>query len=263
MNPPPSLPTSYEPVAPNFGHALGGIWRLTFRRVFSPTQLLVLLGLLVLFALLTLLNVRDGRATAFFDWTTDFYLAALVPITAFLAGGGAIRDDMKGVAVDYILTRPVRRRVYVAAKYLCHLVCVQMLQLLAFGVLVGVGVFRHIPGLADALPRLLLAQGATVAAFLALGYLCGAMTARYLVLGIFYAGIIEVGLGQIPIQLSKLSVLRHVRTIVADLFMASSGSGEGWLMSLALIGLFVVVWIAAATAIFAVQEFAGQRPKDA
>jgi hypothetical protein len=263
MNTPPSLRVSYDPVLPHFGHALGGIWRLTFRRVFSPKQLLALAGLLTIFALLSLVNVHERNADNFLEWTINFYLTALVPVTAFLAGGGAIRDDMKGIAVDYILTRPVRRRVYVPTKFFCHLVCVQLLQLLPLGVLVGVGVFHHIPGLADALPRLVLAQGATVAAFLALGYLCGAMTARYLVLGIFYAGIVEVGFGQIPIQLNKLSVLHHVRTIVADLFTAATDGAEGWLMSLAMIVLFVVIWVAAATAFFAVQEFAGQRPKDA
>ena len=77
---------------------------------------------LVLLTLLTFAIVRPGRVMPFSNWTAGFYLTFLVPLLAFLSGGGAMRDEMKPSSVDYVLTRPVRRTAFVVFRFLSHLV---------------------------------------------------------------------------------------------------------------------------------------------
>jgi hypothetical protein len=113
---------------------------------------------------------------------------------------------------------------------------------------------------------LLQAQMLTVLGFAALGFLCGSFTARYLILGINYAAIVEVGLGQIPIQLSKLSVLRNIKNLLLPITPESfspAAEPQGMLTTALIVGLLALVWLVMAAVLFTVQEFAGQRPKDA
>lgn len=266
MNTPPPLPAPPAPVAPALAPAIGGVWRLTWHRFTAPGPLLTLLALLAAMLLLTFIVVGEGRVGTFFEWVIQFHLMTLVPITAFVAGGSMVRDDMKPGVVDYVLTRPVRRPVFVLARFTAHLAWLQLVCLVLLAGFFGVAALRNITGIGGHWPILLLAQVITLTAFLALGYLCGAATSRYLVLGIVYGLTIETGLGNIPIQLSKLSVLRHVRGLLAEEFpgvfeQTAAVQGAGTTVAAGL--LFAVVWLAAAAGLYALQEFAGQRPKEA
>jgi len=263
---PPPLPAPPPPLRPRFASAFGGIWRLTYRRFTGAGQLVALAGLLAAFLLLTYTVVPPGRAEQFAEWVIGFYLLTIVPIIAFVSGGGTIRDDMKAGTVDYLLTRPVRRATFLGARYVSHLVCVQVIHVVVLLALVGVGSARGLPNLAATFSHLFVAQLGTITAFLALGYVCGAATSRYLVLGITYAGVVEMGLGNIPIQLSKLSVLRHVRAYLMDQFpgvVDGPVAPQSAVMMTAMVLIFVAVWLAAAALAYSLQEFAGQRPKDA
>jgi ABC-2 type transport system permease protein len=256
---PPPLPPPPAGTQPNLRCAFGGVWRLTWRRQFAPSRWLI--GALggVALGLLSVLGVRVGSSVQFFGWAAEFYLAVLVPVAAFLAGAGAIRDDMRSASVDYVLTRPVPRPAFVIFRYVSHLACAQLVGLLALVVVFGAGAYREVPDLAALAPRFLLAQGATITAFLALGFLCGAFTARYLVLGLLYGSVVEVGIGRIPIQLNRLSILHHVRTL-----LESGAPAAGSIATT--IGLLVaipLVLIALAAMLFSRREFAGDSPKDA
>src|SRR5256885_9687059 len=104
-------------VAPNLSHAWGGVWRLTFRRLLVPAHWLTLgIGLAVL-TLLFIGGVHGGSPEHFIDWTSSFYVTFLVPALAFMAAGGAMRDEMKSGTVDYVLTRPVPRPAFVVFKF--------------------------------------------------------------------------------------------------------------------------------------------------
>ncbi len=265
MNAPPPLPASTMPIRPAWGRAFGGIWRLTYRRFTGKGQLVTLAVLLAALLLLTRIIVRAGGEDAFFRWVVGFYLIAIVPIVAFVSGGGMIHDDTKPGTVDYVLTRPVRRSVFVIARFVSQLICLQVMLLVVLLGMLGVGWSYGVGDLATTIPELGLAQACTITAFLAMGYLCGAITSRYLVLGITYAGTVEMGLGHIPIQLSKLSVLRHVKAFLVERFphaidITVTPQGAGTTMAMVLI--FVVVWLAGAAVLFSLQEFAGQRPKE-
>lgn len=239
--------------------ALGGIWRLTYPGFVSTRRLLTLAGLLALLALLTAQNIRFGSAMEFSRWTVSFYLAILLPAIAFLSAGGAIREDMKSIPVDYVLTRPLRRPVFVALRYLSQMVCLQLTSLLPLGVILTVGRFVEIDGLGIMLPRLIVAQVLAVAAFSGLGFLFGAFTTRYLVLGLMYGGLIEIGVGHIPTQISRLSISNHIRTIVEPVMFGIPGwhdpAGIG--AAVGTILLFTLITVGGAAALFSIKEFTG------
>lgn len=249
---------------PNLGHAFGGVWRLTYRRFLSPGSWIALGALAAVLALLTLTTVRTGRADQYFSWTIEFYLSFVLPIVAFLSGAAAIRDDMRPTAIDYVLTRPVRRPAYVVFRYLSHLACVQIGYLVAFAVLLGAGVLEKIPGVWSALPQLLLAQMLCAAGFVALGFFAGALTTRYLVLGLTYGGIVEAGIGSIPTQLSRLSMVRHIQAMLHDLLPARAEIpfAQSAATTTAVLLLVAALLVAGTAAVFSFREFAGEKPKD-
>jgi ABC-type transport system involved in multi-copper enzyme maturation permease subunit len=210
--------------------------------------------------------VHNGNAEHFAQWSVHFYLAFVVPVVAFLTAAGLIQDDMKPATVDYVLTRPLRRSAFVLYRYLSHTACLQVQCLLALTVLVAVGAFRQVPELASIAPSLLLAQFLAVTAFSALGFALGAYTSRYLVWGIVYANIIELGIGHIPTQLNRLSMTLHVRTIANSiLHLKSKGPAplENLPASIIALLVFSLVFTVIAAALFSLKESAGAKPKDA
>jgi len=265
MNPPP-LPKPFETATPHWRRTLGGIWRLTYGRYLAPANLGILAGLLGVLALLALSGIHHGNAEHFAAWSVHFYLVFVVPVLAFLTAAGLIQDDMKSATVDYVLTRPVRRPTFVLFRYLAHTACIQLQCLLGLGVLLVVGVARQVPALASMAPSLLLAQILAVTAFGALGFALGAFTHRYLVVGIFYASIVEVGIGNIPTQLSRLSMTHHVRTIASSSWhLNASGAGqlESVPTSIGTLLVFSFVMVAVAAGLFSLREAAGTKPKEA
>ena len=264
MNPPP-LPEPLPPATPDWRRAFGGVWRLTYRRFLAPANLGILAGLLGLLALLALSGVHTGNAEHFAQWSVHFYLALVVPVIAFLTAAGSIQDDMKPATVDYVLTRPIRRHAFVLYRYLSHTLCLQVQCLLALAVLVAVGAFRQVPELVSIAPSLLLAQILAITAFSALGFALGAYTSRYLIWGIVYANVIELGIGHIPTQLNRLSMTLHVRTIASSiLHLPSKGSAQLADLPSSIVALLVfsVVLTAIAATLFSLKESAGAKPRE-
>jgi len=253
------------PVAPSLRNAFGGIWRLTFRRFLAPSQWTIPAILLAALTLIAFATVREGSVPHFFRWTSEFYLTFLVPILAFLSGAGAIRDEMKPATVDYVLTRPVRRPAFVVFKFLSHLACLQVSFLLALGVFVAAGLYRHIPSILGALPWLLLGQAVAVTAFAAFGLLCGAITSRYLIVGLVYVGIVEAAIGRVPTQLNRLSMVHQLRALLEQVLPGMNPALPPEQSPLTIVGLllaFSALMVAAAALCFAFQELAGARTNE-
>lgn len=263
ISPPPPLPAPPRAV-PGAARAFGGIWRLTCRRFFTPNQMLVLGVLLAVLALLTMAANRRGNPREFFDWVIFFHLTFLVPVLSFVSGGGSIRDDMQASTVDYVFTRPVSRRAFVPFRYLSQMACVQVNCLLALGVLIAIGFWRGVPGLAAALPVLVLAQILTVATFTAFGFLCGTWTARYLIAGIAYGGAVEAGVGSIPTKVNDLSLIHHVHAMLAPItpWQRHAPAPESPLTTTLVFLTVTAVMIAVAAIVFSRAEMAGARQKE-
>ena len=252
-------------LSPSPGRTLGGIWRLTIRQFLRPAHWLTVAGIVAVLALLsipTLAHPNGDSPHHYVRWITSFYLTFLIPIIAFISGAGAIRDDLKPGSVDYIFTRPVRRWTFIGLKYLVQLVCVQADYLVALGVLIGIGVFRDVPGLPPAVPVLLLAQVLMTAVFTAFGFLCGILTSRYIVIGLLYAFIVEAGIGRIPTELNRLSMTHDVRTMLDTVAGAPASQGQGALLVAGTLVAMSAVMVAAAAVIFSFKELAGAKPSD-
>lgn len=254
-------------VMPNAAHAFGGIWRLTIRRYFSRGHWLTLAGMLALLVLFSfpMAPNRAAAARGFLPWVGAFYVCFLVPLLAFISAAGALRDDLGAGTVDYVFTRPVRRSAFVAFRFLAHVGCAQLDFLLALAALVAVGIYRDAPGLWAAVPVLLLAQGVVIIAFSAFGFLCGTLTSRYVIVGLLYGGLIEVGIGNVPTQLNRLSMVRQALSVLRPI-MGDQRIGMGGPMAadplstpaaLALLLTFSSVMLAVAAILFAMKELAG------
>ncbi len=256
-------PFAPAPVAPNLSHAWGGIWRLTFRRLLLPMHWLVVGVGLATLTLLFIGGLHGGDPARFLEWTASFYVTFLVPVLAFMAAAGVMREEMKSGNVDYVLTRPVPRAAFVAFKFLAHTICMQIDFLIAFVVVVIFGVNRHVPDLGAVAGKLLFGQVLMITAFSALGFLSGAITSRYVVIGLAYAGIIEAGVGQIPTQISRLSMTQQMRDLLAILLerVPAHANSPGVVSVTAIVLAFTVVMVGATAVIFTMRELSG--PADA
>ena len=257
MNPASTFPPAR--VTPNLAHAWGGIWRLTYRRLLLPAHWITLgIGLAVL-TLLFIGGLHGGNAARFLDWTASFYVTFLVPVIAFMAAAGAMREEMKSGNVDYVLTRPIPRPAFVAMKFAAHLICMQLELLIAFAFVTFFAFSRQVPDLGAVAAKLLFGQVLMTTGFSALGFLCGAITGRHIIIGLAYAGIIEAGVGQIPTQISRLSMTQQMRDLLAILLerMSPHVNSPGVVSTTLIVLAFTAVMVAAAATIFALRELSG------
>jgi ABC-2 type transport system permease protein len=264
-----SQPSAVFPVArvaPNLWHAFGGVWRLTYRNYTRPGPWLVFLGIYALLGLMEIAMVRDGRSRAFSEFFIKFYLTFLVPMSAFLSGAGALREEMKAGSADYILTRPVLRPAFVVFKFISHLMCVQVLGLLALAMIVYIAHLRHIPALGNVVPSLILAQVLIVTAFTAFGFFSGVLTSRFLIVGLAYGAVVEVGLGRIPTQISRLSLTHQIADFLQPLMPGALPVATLPPSAVATTMTFLMfsgVMLALAAAIFSLRELIGEAARDA
>jgi hypothetical protein len=159
----------------------------------------------------------------------------------------------------------VRRPAFVVFKFLSHLACLQVAFLLSLGVLIAVGLYRHIPSLFAALPWLFLGQAVAVTAFAAFGLLCGTITARYLVVGLVYGGIVESAIGRIPTELNRLSMTHQLRALLEQVLPGMNPALPSTQSPLAIVGLLLIfsaAMLAVAALDFAFQELAGARTNE-
>ena len=253
-------------VQPNAAHAFGGVWRLTVQRLFTLTHWLVVAGMLVLLVLFSIPATPTPAAAtkALLPWASRFYVCFLVPILSFMTAAGVMRDDLRADSVDYIFTRPISRWRFLLFRFVSHVACTQLDFLVAFAVVVGIGVYWNVPGWWDAVPLMLLAQVLAIVAFSAFGFFGGMLTGRYVIVGLLYAGVVEAGIGNVPTQLNQLSMVRHLlnlmRPIVGEgemgMTAALAENAPGTAGTLAALLGFVAVSLAAAIALFSFKELA-------
>ena len=260
-------------VRPNATHALGGIWRFAARRFFTPGYWVMLAGMLVLLVIFSIPAAPNHAAAArgLIPWAGGFYVCFLLPVFAFISAANAIRDDFGAGTVDYIFTRPVRRSTFVVFRYVAQVVCAQIDFIFALAAIIGLGLYHGVPELWAAVPTLFLAQFVAVILFTAFGFLAGTLTSRYIIVGLAYAGIVEVGLGNVPTQINQISLVRQVLGILRPILGENNGAltraATTATMDTAGIVLLLlaisIVFVGLSALLFATREFAGAAGRDA
>jgi ABC-type transport system involved in multi-copper enzyme maturation permease subunit len=260
-------------VMPNAAHAFGGIWRLAARRFFTPGYWLTLFGMLLALVVLSIpaLPNRASALNAFLPWAGLFYVAFIVPLLAYIFGAGAIRDDLSPGTTDYVLTRPISRAAFATFRFIAQLICAQIDFLFGLLVVLGIGVFHGVPGFWPSVPLLLLAQMIAVVTFSAFGFFVGLLTSRYVIVGLLYVGVVEVGIGNVPTQLNQISLVRQIlgimRPFLADqagvLTRAAQTSTASTPTIVFALLAFSAALIALSALLFSLREFAGSAARDA
>ena len=240
-------------VKPRLSTALGGVIRLTWAQ--QVVRRNVGWSLLIMAAVggVGFMIARYGSPQGFVHWLNQIFLMLSVPLVAFDAGARAIREDLKPGAVDYLITRPVPRWAYTVFKYIAQW-CVMMtlvLSGLAFMLILALSLGVQLLPLAVYLGIIT----SSVSAYLALGFLMGSITSRYLLLGLLYAGLIEAAVGSIPTQLNNLSILRHLWSILDEI----SRGPAAILAELGLVMAIAFGLLMTATLIFSRKEFIGKK----
>ncbi|PTY02474.1 hypothetical protein DB347_24025 [Opitutaceae bacterium EW11] len=245
-------------MAPNLRNAFGGVARLTVRRMLVLNQLW---ALLVVTAVTGLFAWAAHHKAGFEGWVVDFYLSFFLPLLAFSSASGAIRDDLRPASSDYLYLRPLPRWAYAGFKYVTHVCVTQLTCLAPFAAIVGVGLFYHRLPQAGHVPVLLLGQILVIVAASSFGFLCGMLTSRPVVLALIYGGVVEGGIGQIPTQLSRLSMLRQVKNFVEGLTGEAETLGSP-LSAVLVILVFSAATLAMAAVLLHLREFSGSRGKE-
>jgi ABC-type transport system involved in multi-copper enzyme maturation permease subunit len=243
---------------PGFGQTLAGLWVLHWRAWFSWRRAPAWLAILLANPILAWISIPRDGTQAFLDWTTHLYLELLVPLYCLVTAGGMIRDEIQDDTLGFILTRPLTRARLYIGKYLCHLASIELVALINGGLLVLAGVLCGVEPALSLTGRLLLAGALGVLVYTALGGLFGLLTRRYIVLGLVYGFIVEVGIGHIPTNVNSLSMMRHIRTLLAG--HSSVQNRYDWSPDGAVTGALIMVTtaliaLAASAALFTWREY--------
>jgi ABC-type transport system involved in multi-copper enzyme maturation permease subunit len=242
--------------------AFGGIWRLTARRFLVPSQLLTFAGVVGFIGVLGVTTVSHDRPAEYREWVAHFYLLLVLPLVSFTTAGGAMRDDYASSTVDYVFTRPVNRALFVVARYVSHCACMVVLYVLALCMVTGVGLYLGNSDAVALFPTILGVQVLTIVTTSAFGFLMGSLTHRYIVWGLTYAAIVEVGIGKIPTQLNQISMLRHIKVLLSSFLGNDPVTWSQTAGALAAVVLISVLLVTMAALLTRSREFIGSSARD-
>jgi len=227
MNPAPTSPTSAVFTAPL--SATGATPLVSVIRALLLLRLRALLGpkLALRFAAIgagliavTFLAVPHGNAESFRQWSLEVFVLKIVPLLCLVAGGSALRDEIRSFTIEYLWTRPASKTHLVVGAYVGTVV-LMFAQVMAFLVLIHlVGAIRGIPQVWIHLPVAAGAALGGILAFCALALALGVFSGKYMILGIQYGVLVELGLSRLPSRVNLISVTHHVQTLIES---AASG----------------------------------------
>jgi ABC-type transport system involved in multi-copper enzyme maturation permease subunit len=201
-------------------------------------------------------NLQDVRP--FFRWLVDFYFLLALPLYCLSVCGSMMRDELQADTLGFLTTRPVTRAQLFLVKYLCQITWLQALAAVQALLLFAAGLARGAPGAASAMALFFGAQFLAVLAWGALSALLGLVTRRYILLGILYGFVVEIGLGRIPTNINTLSLTRHLQGLLGHNVLLNQlyewAPQSGWVSVGALL-LATVLFLGAGAALFTFREY--------
>lgn len=199
-----------------------------------------------------------SRTGPFYHWLIDLYFFVLLPLNCIRLCGALIREDLQVNTLNFLTTRPVSRAKLLFAKYLSQTAWIQITVFLEALLLIAAGYYRQIPSLGHLLPLFLATQFLAVFAWCALGTLLGQITHRYMALALVYGFIVEMGIGRIPTNVNTLSIIRHLKTLLANdsaLHNIYQWSSSGVVLSIGAVLLATGLFLGVALMLFTVKEY--------
>jgi ABC-type transport system involved in multi-copper enzyme maturation permease subunit len=205
----------------------------------------------------------EHRNEGFEMWILNLYAAFMVPLACLMSGGSMVRDELQAGTLGFLLTRPLHRARLLLLKYACHTFWLELTLGLNAVLLSLAG---HLLGIEGALLIglwLLGVQTLVIPAFTALSAVLGLASKRYVLLGILYGFIVEMGIGQIPTNINTLSLTRHFQALMGQCpALEATVALSSWGIPgaiLAVVGL-TVAGLAVAAALFSLREFLEAEP---
>ncbi len=201
---------------------------------------------------------RWSRTEPFYHWLASVYFFVVLPLNCVRSCGGLILDELQADTLGFLATRPLSRARLLIVKYLSQTAWLQMTMLIEALLLFAVGQLREMPALGALLPLFLAAQFLAVLVWSALGTLLGQLTKRYLALALVYGFIVEMGIGRIPTNINTLSMMRHLKTLLAHnpaLQGLYEWTGTGLPLSISALVLGSVLFLGLAALLFTVREY--------
>ena len=240
--------------------ALRGMATLVWAQRCTPRALIWMAVSAGFAGLLMALTIQPGRGGDWLMWVVGFYLQFLVPLACLNVCGSMIRSELQANTLSFLTTRPLRRHTIFLMQYLCHVCWLQGVFLVCTLLLFGLGVALGIGGLGKLLVLFVFTQVLAVFAWGALSALLGLLHQRYMVIGIIYWLIVEVGTGMVEVSnINQLSMLRHVHTLLAQhesvykVFGNWAGDTAG--MAAAVMMLATLFFLAAGALLFTFREY--------
>jgi hypothetical protein len=199
-----------------------------------------------------------GRTSPFYHWLIDFYFFVILPLSCVGACGALIREELQNDTLGFLTTRPLTRAKLMIVKYLSQSAWLQIIVLVQALLLFAAGSLKQIPGLGTLLPMFLAIQFVAVFTWSALGALLGLVTKRYMAIALLYGFIVEMGIGRIPTNVNTLSMMRHLKSLLAHntaLQEVYDWQMRGIPFSVAALALGTVVFLALAAFMFTFKEY--------
>jgi len=197
-------------------------------------------------------------SSPFYHWLIDFYFFIILPLSCVRASGALIRDELQADTLGFLTTRPLSRARLLAAEYMSQTAWLQIVFLVETLLIFAAGTLRQIPALGALMPVFLAAQLLAVAAWSALGTFLGLVTRRYIAIALLYGLIVEMGIGRIPTNINTLSLMRHLKTLLAHnpaLQAIYEWAGAGVPLSVGALMLATGVFLSLAALLFTFVEY--------
>jgi len=193
-----------------------------------------------------------------------FWIRNVLPLAALFHATSLIADEVEGRTLTYLLTRPVARPAILAGKFAAYLATSLAVALpsvvVTFFLLASA---RGWSGVGAAVPDLLRDLGVVVLALVAYGAVfsfLGVLLRRPVIPGLLFLFVWERLMAALPGRLPQLTLTTWLRSLIShrpaeeglsQLFVQIEPSG----LSLAVLLLVSVVFLAAAAAVFSNREY--------
>ncbi|MEM9158793.1 MAG: ABC transporter permease subunit [Verrucomicrobiota bacterium] len=247
---------------PGLKAAVVGMLLLKTRIFFSPSSLLKNLGGGFALGLMVYLWSRGNPNAMISEWLETPFLGYLLPLTCLTMGGGAIRNEIKEYTIEYLWTRALKRSHLLIGTYVASVVATFCFCVFYGTVICLAGFLRGVGISGGDYLSLLLATFGGCLAYVAISLLLGVVTGRFMVLGILYGSLVEVGISQIPMNVRNLAVSHHLKGIYPGSLSSDGGVLWAWALGLGPCLLIAALALAVGSLVFSNKQYSIGAGKD-